>query len=117
MENTVVTLTVDDQNELAKHIPYINALPWNSFARKNVGYLYATLHGAQYIWDFDDDNLLTVDDLIHKYTDPSIESLEVLSPYSHEEVERMKVEGDHMDPFKSVQSNVTVNSLNGGSGR
>ena len=39
-------------------IPLVDALPWNHFGRKNVGFLYAILHGAEIIWDFDDDNLL-----------------------------------------------------------
>ena len=34
----------------------INNIPWNHFGRKNVGYIYAILHGARMIWDFDDDN-------------------------------------------------------------
>ncbi len=33
-------------------------LPWNHFARKNVGYLFALSQGAKQIWDFDDDNML-----------------------------------------------------------
>jgi hypothetical protein len=33
-------------------------LPWRHFGRKNVGYLYAILHGAEEVWDFDDDNVL-----------------------------------------------------------
>lgn len=37
--------------------PFVDALPWNHFSRKNVGYLYAVTHGAKVIWDFDDDNL------------------------------------------------------------
>jgi hypothetical protein len=73
--------------ELAAHYPLIDLLPWNHFARKNVGYLYAIAHGAQVkcakfickpylrnflafpylvsvpqvIWDFDDDNMLIGD--------------------------------------------------------
>jgi len=35
-------------------------LPWNQFGRKNVGHLYAILHGATTVWDFDDDNELLV---------------------------------------------------------
>lgn len=42
----------------------INLLPWNHFGRKNVGYLYAILHGALEIWDFDDDNGLLLDDML-----------------------------------------------------
>ena len=34
----------------------MRALPWNKFVRNNVGYLYAIAHGAQRVWDFDDDN-------------------------------------------------------------
>jgi len=33
-------------------------LPWNHFGRKNVGFIFAMLHGAKVIWDFDDDNIL-----------------------------------------------------------
>ncbi len=36
--------------ELAK------ALPWNHYARKNIGYLYAIERGAKIIYDTDDDN-------------------------------------------------------------
>ena len=38
--------------ELLKH------LYWNHFGRKNLAFLYAMLHGAKYIYDTDDDNLL-----------------------------------------------------------
>ena len=37
---------------------FVASLPWNHFARKNVGYLYAIAHGARLIFDFDDDNEL-----------------------------------------------------------
>eukprot|EP01034_Spumella_vulgaris_P037116 gene37116-45791_t len=43
---------------MGAHFPLINILPWNHFGRKNVGYLYAILHGAQVVYDFDDDNIL-----------------------------------------------------------
>jgi len=33
-------------------------VPFNHFARKNIGYLYAIAHGAEFICDFDDDNNL-----------------------------------------------------------
>ena len=38
--------------------PFISALPWRSFGRKNVGFLIAIANDAEVIWDFDDDNLL-----------------------------------------------------------
>ena len=37
---------------------FVDKLPWHSFGRKNVGYLYAIACGAKVIWDFDDDNQL-----------------------------------------------------------
>jgi hypothetical protein len=33
--------------QMAAHFPLVKALPWNHFGRKNVGYLYAILHGAK----------------------------------------------------------------------
>ena len=33
-------------------------MPWKSFGRKNVGYLFAIANGAKTIWDFDDDNIM-----------------------------------------------------------
>lgn len=37
---------------------FVEAMPFQSFARKNIGYLYAVRHGAKVIFDFDDDNIL-----------------------------------------------------------
>lgn len=54
----VVFLGVEDQRRMEQEIPFLNQLPWNHFGRKNVGYLYAILKGAEYIWDFDDDNTI-----------------------------------------------------------
>jgi len=34
------------------------AIPWNHFARKKIGYLYAIYNDAETIFDFDDDNVL-----------------------------------------------------------
>jgi len=47
-------LGVDEQNGL----PYktVKYLPYNSYTRKNIGYLYAIEHGAKVILDTDDDN-------------------------------------------------------------
>ena len=43
-------------------LPYniIPLLNWNHFGRKNVGFLYAMHHGAEVIYDTDDDNILKV---------------------------------------------------------
>jgi len=52
----IIFLSNTDQVNLNND--FVNALPWRSFARKNVGYLYAIARGAKTIWDFDDDNIL-----------------------------------------------------------
>ena len=47
-------LSLEKQKELfgdfAKHLPY------GSYTRKNLGYLYAMMNGAGWIYDTDDDN-------------------------------------------------------------
>ena len=52
----VIYLTPEEQKTM--NVPFVDALPWNHFGRKNVGYMYAIQHGAEVIWDFDDDNML-----------------------------------------------------------
>ena len=37
---------------------FVKASPWNYNGRKNIGYYYAITHGANTIWDFDDENML-----------------------------------------------------------
>ena len=54
--DAVVYLSPADQEAL--RIEFVNTIPWNNFGRKNVGFLYAIMHGATVIWDFDDDNML-----------------------------------------------------------
>ncbi|KAL3858129.1 hypothetical protein ACJMK2_012740 [Sinanodonta woodiana] len=55
----VVFLEPDDHGKLYPAIS--NTLPWKHFGRKNIGYIYAIHHGAEYIWDFDDDNVGLID--------------------------------------------------------
>ena len=52
----VVFLNEKEQRKLTSR--FVEAIPWNHFGRKNIGYLYAVAHGAEVIWDFDDDNML-----------------------------------------------------------
>ncbi|KAK6740488.1 hypothetical protein RB195_008758 [Necator americanus] len=47
-------LSVEDQEKLGYRI--MGSLPYNSYARKNIGYLYAIANGAEWIYDTDDDN-------------------------------------------------------------
>lgn len=59
-----VYLSQHDQEKL----PYdlTKYVPWNHFGRKNIGYLYAIHHGAELIWDTDDDNVLKNPYLLNK---------------------------------------------------
>ena len=39
---------------------FVRSTPWKYFCRKNIGYLFAIMHGAEFIFDFDDDNFVKV---------------------------------------------------------
>ena len=41
---------------------FVRATPFNHFARKNLGFIYAILRGAEFIYDFDDDNFINKDE-------------------------------------------------------
>ena len=56
MKNRIIFLSAEDQIKMSSK--FVSNLPWHSFARKNVGYLYAIAQGAKIIFDFDDDNIL-----------------------------------------------------------
>ena len=48
---TIVILDAAAQQSLkAEYSEMFDLLPWNHFGRKNAGYLYAILHGAEMIW-------------------------------------------------------------------
>lgn len=51
-------LSISDQNAMMKSNKFIELMPTRSFARKNIGYLFAIANGAEVIFDFDDDNIL-----------------------------------------------------------
>eukprot|EP00518_Triparma_eleuthera_P001291 CAMPEP_0182458630 /NCGR_PEP_ID=MMETSP1319-20130603/3930_1 /TAXON_ID=172717 /ORGANISM="Bolidomonas pacifica, Strain RCC208" /LENGTH=483 /DNA_ID=CAMNT_0024657355 /DNA_START=182 /DNA_END=1633 /DNA_ORIENTATION=- len=57
--NNLVFLGPEDQEALPYKI--IPLLKWNHFGRKNIGFLYAMHHGAEVIYDTDDDNILKTD--------------------------------------------------------
>jgi hypothetical protein len=54
-QDNVILLTVDEQ----KKLPFktVDFLPWNHYARKNIGYLYAIMQGAELLYETDDDNI------------------------------------------------------------
>lgn len=53
--------------EAQEELPYTLArvLPWNHYSRKMLGYLYAIEHGATVIYETDDDNELSCDQLTY----------------------------------------------------
>ena len=51
----VTYLSPSRQQEVANNFSVL--LPWNSYTRKNIGYLYAISLGAQVIYESDDDNI------------------------------------------------------------
>lgn len=52
----IVFLSVEQQQQILH--PFVKIIPFQSFARKNVGYLFAIRHGAKVIYDYDDDNTI-----------------------------------------------------------
>lgn len=54
--SALTLLTVEQQSQLPFRIAAHT--PWNHFGRKNIGYLFAIAHGAQLVYDTDDDNEL-----------------------------------------------------------
>ena len=83
---TVLYLSPDDQDRIFPLLSRV--IPWNDMSRKNIGYMYAVKHGAELIWDFDDDNInLLPEDILDKmshYRTPCVEfSFHVFNPYPY----------------------------------
>ena len=80
--NNVFFFSVEKQKEWEKSNgkvgQFVRSMPWRHFCRKNLGYLFAILHGAETIFDFDDDNFIKMDkktntpvDILPHNMDPS----------------------------------------------
>jgi hypothetical protein len=78
-------LSVEKQLSLSYNI--IPQLPWNHYSRKNIGYLYAIEHGAQIIYDTDDDNIFVGDmiEFLPTYTSilSPITQATAINPYAY----------------------------------
>lgn len=73
----LVYLTVEEQEKLSYNI--MKLVPWNHFARKNIGFLYAIEHGAKQIFDLDDDNeLISVKDILKQVFSTKQKSYDVV---------------------------------------
>ena len=92
--DAVVLLRPDDQTDM--HNSFVDALPWNHFGRKNIGYLYAIMHGAKVIWDFDDDNALKF--WIPGAAPPGAPSIDEAIPESDEQIISVLEPKDHNWP-------------------
>ena len=72
-ESSIVYLSIEKQkvweNIAGPFGDFVRSTPWKHFCRKNIGYLFAILHGAQFIFDFDDDNFIKLDDTTGKPMD------------------------------------------------
>ncbi|PAV60807.1 hypothetical protein WR25_14799 isoform A [Diploscapter pachys] len=49
-------LSVEMQLDMSLAFNFVRKLPYKSYTRKMIGYLYAISHGAEWIYDTDDDN-------------------------------------------------------------
>lgn len=56
--NVTAFLDVTKQLEFSGESDFGKLLPFNHFGRKNLGFVYAIIHGAKTVFDFDDDNVL-----------------------------------------------------------
>ena len=74
----LIFLSIESQIKLNyKTTQYI---PYNSYTRKNIGYLYAIEHGAKEIYETDDDNIFTTFDLLNQDFSENIISYAENSP-------------------------------------
>ena len=86
--NNAIFLNIESQKSF--NFKSFKTTPFNSYTRKNMGYLYAIKMGAQFIYDTDDDNAPTVD--LEEYfnfedSDHGLifdcDSPKILNPYAH----------------------------------
>ena len=83
----LVYLSIENQEKLNyKTTQYI---PYNSYTRKNIGYIYAIEHGAKEIYETDDDNIFTTfDQLYNSFNFSKIcyaksNKTMMINPYAH----------------------------------
>ena len=63
VDSRIHVLSLENQTHTS---PLSETIPLNSFARKNLGYIFAAKLGACAIWDFDDDNYAFDIELLHR---------------------------------------------------
>ena len=105
--NNVIYLDVDTQISLFKNkLHMFEVIPYNHFGRKNLGFIYAIINGAKYIYDTDDDN-----ELIDKTDIPVIGDISDTSNVNISnfisEIKQMDMKDEHC--FDKTQSTHTFN--------
>jgi len=105
-----------------KMAEFVRSIPYKHFARKNIGYLYAILHGAKFIFDFDDDNILYQDKTSGATLDPianmtHLENVQVpllgKTAFNHHLLMEASIEGSWARgfPLEQLQDNETLGSV------
>jgi hypothetical protein len=114
-DSCLVYLSIQDQASLNYSIT--NHIQFNSFGRKNIGYIFAIQHGAEVIYDTDDDNEIS-DKLLLEYwamndwilrTDTIFKWVTVGSnPYPTYGVEHIWPRGIPLNQVKDTSSYVSI---------
>ena len=110
---TVLYLSPDDQERIFPLLSRV--IPWDDFSRKNIGYMYAIKHGAELIWEFDDDNINLLPenilDKVLKYRSPCAEFLfHVFNPYPYFSVNETYM-WPRGQPLEHVRNPATIPKL------
>lgn len=98
-------------------LPYkiIPLLPWNHYSRKNIGYLYAIEHGAEVIYDTDDDNGLLTDTIIYYENQTPLltyaSKSNTYNPYSHFGQPTVWPRGYPLSAIQDFTTNTTTQQL------
>ncbi|RNA28456.1 hypothetical protein BpHYR1_046286 [Brachionus plicatilis] len=113
----VIYLSILDQKLLG--LKTFSTTPFNSYTRKNVGYLYAIKNGAKFIYDTDDDNVPTVnldqyfnfEDYEHGLVYDCSVSERIINPYSHFGQPQIWPRGYPLNEIKNVYNNSYYSGL------
>ena len=75
-------LSIEKQMSLHRDgLKFVTEVPWNHFGRKNLGYIYAIMHGAEQIFDFDDDNELVSWPFVNSTIWDTVQGISNYNPY------------------------------------
>ncbi|RNA10032.1 hypothetical protein BpHYR1_001385 [Brachionus plicatilis] len=109
--------SVSDQKNL--QFKTFSTTPLNSYTRKNIGYLYAILNGAEFIYDTDDDNAPTIDlDKYFNFNDTEYGliydcqiSERIINPYAHFGQPQIWPRGYPLNGIKNIYNNSYVSGI------